>query len=484
MDSSGDYSTTGLDSLLDRSNAFDTVVTSRVSPVSLVSLVSLPSMSISSNHPLPITLLTSTDYEYVDSVNINLTCPICCHPFVNPVTSLCDHTFCLDCISTAVLSAPVSPTDSVPLDRTSFCPIDRRTLCLDDMLPTSMIVANMVNELQTFCIHKSKLCSWKGERQSLLSHLENACPFTLVPCLLDGCQSNVPRKELDSHISQCEYRPFNCTFCNQSMRFCDQESHRHTCPFQQKVDCPDCGITYARSNSDIHNKTCERASVFCRLKKFGCPWQGPRIDLETLHLSICPYVAIEGYLVFSENKFNTLIQANQQLRQDMSQTVLKIDTLAQQLAELQNNIAETIQSPLPGASLQNSDQPPQLQLQLDDSSILRVLMEEMGFDMHRIKIELDSINGDMTSRIGNQIAPIMNETHHLRAELIKTQATCQSISTELMRLVADRRNFGSDAHNLIGGETASGSGSNQNSPSSSQARESPARSRFDTNTKL
>ncbi|KAJ1336324.1 hypothetical protein BSLG_007108 [Batrachochytrium salamandrivorans] len=358
------------------------------------------------------------------------------------VTSLCDHTFCLDCISLAISSAPISPVSSeVSQSQTSLCPVDRRPLCLGDLVPASKIVANMVNELQAYCSHRSAGCFWKGQRQSIQPHLTNDCHYASLPCPLIGCQAVVLRSLIDQHVEQCPFRPFQCPSCGSYMLFCDIENHQPRCPFQQHTECPYCLATFPRSSLTAHTESCQMVVVSCKLGVFGCPWKGPRSQLESLHTQTCPYIALEGFLVMTDKNINRISEDCAILKQDSLHMATKLDLAALQLQSLQQSIGETLlahrQPPL-------EQELPQSQ---NDHLQVRNLMDELGYDMHRIKIDMDAINIDMTSRISSQIAPIVNEAHHLRSELIKTQATCRSIQIELTRLSSERREFIKDPGN-------------------------------------
>eukprot|EP00057_Strongylocentrotus_purpuratus_P019214 XP_011673688.1 PREDICTED: E3 ubiquitin-protein ligase LNX-like [Strongylocentrotus purpuratus] len=66
-------------------------------------------------------------YDYCDIVDEELTCNICLQPLVNPMDTMCGHTFCMRCLRSV-------------LNLHKFCPIDRRPLTQQDCRASSLIV--------------------------------------------------------------------------------------------------------------------------------------------------------------------------------------------------------------------------------------------------------------------------------------------------------------------------------------------------------
>ena len=127
-------------------------------------------------------------FEYVDQVNQNLICSICCSPFEEPVTLSCHHTFCLGCLH--------AHFDSCLGD--AYCPLCKAAITL--AWTQSKIVSLMVDELGVFCGNKDLGCNWTGQRQLLKSHINN-CKFVLKRCLNTGCDHEA--FDLFAHSQEC-----------------------------------------------------------------------------------------------------------------------------------------------------------------------------------------------------------------------------------------------------------------------------------------
>ncbi|OAQ28453.1 hypothetical protein K457DRAFT_1407717 [Linnemannia elongata AG-77] len=85
-----------------------------------------------------------------------------------------------------------------------------------------------------------------------------------------------------------------------------------------------------------HIKECPRQIIPCSLSEFGCPWKGPRFDLDAIHIPQCPYEAIRGFLELSKSRMEALEQENQQLRglfHDMKPQVQQLRDQVGQLSE-------------------------------------------------------------------------------------------------------------------------------------------------------
>ncbi|KAI0093146.1 hypothetical protein BDY19DRAFT_1064390 [Irpex rosettiformis] len=227
-----------------------------------------------------------TVYNYVDSVNDNLLCCICRMPFIEPVTTRsCSHTFCRECISTALYLS-------------QCCPIDRSPLTLDDLTPADPLLRNLVDELQVECPMRSAGCSFTGQRQLLDMHSRNDCHYVSVSCL-DGLCDDVVLRKNGKHRDHAKG---------------DGSQESPSPPESTKVvNCDGCHSQVMEADLTAHKDSCPDLLVECGQTIHGCSWKGPRRTLSD-HLQICPYESIKGFLAVHDQKTSALSEENAVLR--------------------------------------------------------------------------------------------------------------------------------------------------------------------------
>ncbi|SYW79304.1 uncharacterized protein UBRO2_02988 [Ustilago bromivora] len=126
---------------------------------------------------------TGDCFDYVDDdarISAFLHCPICLEPFLDPYASaLCSHTFCKQCITTALTDHLAQPTQDDPLLAAApkRCPTCRTPVELSDFHPTALLIKNMVDTLRVRCPNKSKGCEYECERHLLHSHVSTQCAY-------------------------------------------------------------------------------------------------------------------------------------------------------------------------------------------------------------------------------------------------------------------------------------------------------------------
>jgi hypothetical protein len=135
------------------------------------------------------------EYEYIDegSINQNLKCSFCHDPFEKPVTTLCEHIFCYQCIEQWITNE-------------NSCPICRRNISnIRELTPVKVrLVLNMLDSLLVKC----KTCGQTGiERGYFKDHLKMCrkrniclCPASHIRCPWTGRNEQLPL-----HLSQCPY---------------------------------------------------------------------------------------------------------------------------------------------------------------------------------------------------------------------------------------------------------------------------------------
>ncbi|KAI6110574.1 hypothetical protein EDD16DRAFT_1836451 [Pisolithus croceorrhizus] len=228
-------------------------------------------------------------------------CCICHAPFTDPTTTrTCMHTFCRDCIVEAISHSPQ-------------CPIDRLPLSVEDLSPANPIVKHLVDELLVECPQRIAGCTHTCQRQLLASHLKDACLYATVPCPEDGCDLLVLRKDCGKHADVCIHRSTRCQGCGISVKYSDLNYHYSECS-SKTATCSLCAAEFPRSETEIHNASCPSVEVSCVHADHGCPWNGPRCDLLTIHVPTCSYEAIKGFLTIHTVKTSMLMTENGTLK--------------------------------------------------------------------------------------------------------------------------------------------------------------------------
>lgn len=228
---------------------------------------------------------TGDCYDYVDQdVSAFLHCPICLGPFLEPFAStVCSHTFCKQCIATALTTQqqPDHDTDPLAAIQAKRCPTCRTAVEIDDFQPTALLIKNMVDTLRVRCPNKDKGCQHECERHLLRGHITSECAFEYVDQNLTegkrcGCSAKVMRKDWASHGLDCPKRSVICPTCDMQLCFDEMEQHSQDCSPEPAV-CEFCHTETIKSRMAMHvAQDCLEAPVFCPHSSFGCDWSGPR----------------------------------------------------------------------------------------------------------------------------------------------------------------------------------------------------------------
>lgn len=137
--------------------------------------------------------------KYITSTD-HLNCPICQQPFIDPLTTICGHTFCRDCIleylkslsnARGSISGNNTSTSSgnngnnTGITSTGYCPLDRTPIDaanINDLFPTPLIVTNLIDDLKVLCFNSERGCEWRGSRWEVEHHVMEDCGYTGVKC--------------------------------------------------------------------------------------------------------------------------------------------------------------------------------------------------------------------------------------------------------------------------------------------------------------
>ncbi|KAI5966129.1 hypothetical protein CANMA_003375 [Candida margitis] len=224
----------------------------------------------------------------------HLNCPICQQPFITPLTTICGHTFCKECILEFVKSLrngsnndTTTTTGHCPLDRT---PIDAANI--NDLFPTPLIVTNLVDDLKVYCLNSERGCDWSGSRWEVDHHVMDLCPYTGVKCGGQRhndqvCELIVERRYFkNAEVNECIHKIFNCEFCDAEITKITEEEHLdHDCLYNYKT-CELCGNdSIPQKNMAKHQENCiKMGKIKCPAHEIGCKWVGSNETSLEIHL--------------------------------------------------------------------------------------------------------------------------------------------------------------------------------------------------------
>lgn len=150
--------------------------------------------------------------RFVGYVNEGLLCCVCRDVLERPLQAPCEHAYCSSCISSWLLHHHTCPEDRLPLDISTLKPLYR-------------YMRNDLSRLQIRCVNSSQGCDTVCSLDTLHTH-EDECVFALIPCSNTGCPSQVERRGLEAHLSECEFTSRACpNGCGHTLFSVDQSQH-------------------------------------------------------------------------------------------------------------------------------------------------------------------------------------------------------------------------------------------------------------------
>ncbi|ROT35207.1 hypothetical protein SODALDRAFT_329393 [Sodiomyces alkalinus F11] len=213
---------------------------------------------------------------YVDDrVDDNLLCPICKMPFVTPVTTPCDHTFCFECLRQACETRHV-------------CPIDRKKFRPKNVRITSRLLRNQLDSLVVACPNAERGCGETMRREDVAMHTHK-CDYTLAPCPDAGCAKKVATWLLREHEKECLHTETACPYCDAPVEKAVMEDHIRRGCLKNTTRCDSCGKDTRKSDLDKHvARECPEADAACDYAEFGCRHRSKR-KLLAQHHETCVY---------------------------------------------------------------------------------------------------------------------------------------------------------------------------------------------------
>lgn len=243
----------------------------------------------------------SLEYRIVNKeLAKDLQCGICLQILEQPKQCKNGHLFCHNCIVRTITKNPLCPQCRCPLteeglSRSLYVEKHIRTCkvwCVWHFLAsgsTSMVGPGSVDLGSAPPNAMFKLSSWeedpegcpeKMELQWAKKH-EAECPFALLWCHYSKVCGRIRRRDQQSHLEGCPYRPTECRYCRLDVQFLKLDQHMAKCP-QAPVQCTSgCGVELRRHELAPHlNNECPEHVLKCDFAEMGCELSTQRKHLQ------------------------------------------------------------------------------------------------------------------------------------------------------------------------------------------------------------
>lgn len=137
-------------------------------------------------------------------------CSHCHDVFLEPVGLACQHMLCTKCFKKRMKR------------KTPMCPVCRKALCSSE----ENIDREWRRQYESLKINCPKGCEKVLSLGNLNDHYGNHCPLTFTLCINIGCVRKVRRRDLPSHLQQCDFRLVQCEGCGFSTKYVNLRMHQ------------------------------------------------------------------------------------------------------------------------------------------------------------------------------------------------------------------------------------------------------------------
>ncbi|EGW35494.1 uncharacterized protein SPAPADRAFT_132142 [Spathaspora passalidarum NRRL Y-27907] len=376
----------------------------------------------------------------------HLNCPVCQQPFIEPLTTICGHTFCKECIYECFKNAK-KPRDSEN-ELCGYCPLDRTPLDsanINDLFPAPLIISNLIDDLKVYCLNQERGCDWTGSRWALERHVVIDCPRTGIKCngtRHDGskCELIAERQFFDvnaevqqektnigeSEDSECIHKKFECEHCNQQITKITHKSHlENECLFNYTT-CELCGNDMIpQKNLVKHQENCIKIGLLkCPAHELGCKWVGSNETSLEIHLANgnCQlYLLLPTYNTIQE-KMTSLTSENEFLQQQINKI---LDSIIQ--GKITNlGYSESIEEINKFKSIEDQDK-----------------LIYLNFELDRLKYEINEkilpfMNKSRATEQENVMTGLINDTFMMREDMNVQRMMINSLRKQLQYLLFSR----------------------------------------------
>ncbi|KAH6885762.1 hypothetical protein B0T10DRAFT_408832 [Thelonectria olida] len=259
---------------------------------------------------------------YVNDPDVNLLCPICHDPLVDPVTTPCDHTFCYRCLRQSIHSSPSG----------TACPIDREPLVWPNCFSAARLVRTQLNNLMVKCPYHGRGCKEEIRREVVETHATTECRFRDFTCPGADCDERLRSKPTDDDCPHAVQ--IDCARCHARIKGLDKEVHMLSCP-RSRTRCEACWKLVRRNEMGIHSQQdCDGTVIACPYQELGCPVRSMRGMMDS-HVNLaCAF--------HPDTPSGTIIRTQRELIQSYSDLGVQIHQLNARQDETQRRISEVL----------------------------------------------------------------------------------------------------------------------------------------------
>ncbi|KAK6454995.1 uncharacterized protein RJT20DRAFT_54133 [Scheffersomyces xylosifermentans] len=401
----------------------------------------------------------------------HLHCPICQQPFIEPLTTICGHTFCKECIFECFKMSKSSRTGNGSDVLSGCCPLDRTPIDSansNDLFPTPLLITNLIDDLKVYCLNSERGCDWSGSRWELEHHTVVDCGYTGVRCGGTRCDEEENEDEIEKEESSnkvicdliverrflseeggCIHKIFQCDYCNHEVtKITEQEHLESECLFNYQT-CELCSNDMiALKNLKKHQENCSKIGhIQCPAHEIGCKWVGSN------------QTSLEIHLQNNNCQLNSFLPFYQQMN-------AKVDSLQSENSFLQKQINKILDSIIQGkiTNLGYNESIEEINKfkSIEDQDKLLYL----NFEIDRLKFELNEkilpfMSNTKMSERETLINNLVNDNFMMKEDLNLQRVLINSLRKQLQFLLFTRNgarsgNFG--ASGILGGGGPMGTG--------------------------
>ncbi|MCJ1436554.1 hypothetical protein MMC27_005933 [Xylographa pallens] len=391
--------------------------------------------SSSTERPSSLNPVDFRELEYVDAVDQNLVCPICQCPMVEPVETDCGHTFCLQCLRSAMEHQHDEKT----------CPSCRNLFHSVNHNQVNTLINRMLDDLVVRCVSKGKGCLATLARSNILDHVDRHCDFSDVACPDTSCRQILQRRQKTD--DNCQHGSAICEYCPEVMPELELEEHVKTSCVNRTVTCHECKFEMNTDQVENHKSTCPEAIIQCDASPYGCIFVSKR-KVAAAHTTVCPLSMLRPYLEAQQTRFehyeSTLERMQRQNNIYKEFMIAAESLLARRAPPSMPGVPpyHGLSQPAHSRSEEGNHEPANHLLALHQS-----LREEVA----RLRTEFSEVDARANTLIINNNLRHAEETSHLNATLAYLRTQVQWLVSSQRQRIEQRalRSSGADGNGQV-----------------------------------